>query len=79
MTTKLTELGSRTNAKIILTGESPISERLHELGFTPGADVHFLFAAPSGNPRAYGIRGTVIALRNKDADYISVSEVSYEE
>ncbi len=41
--------------------------RLLDLGLVPGAQVTCLYAAPSGNPRAYLIRGSVIALRNRDA------------
>lgn len=46
--------------------------RLLDLGFVEGAEAECLFAAPSGNPRAYLIRGTVIALRNTDASTIFV-------
>lgn len=52
---------------ITSVADCAISERLSDLGFTPGAPVSCLFTAPSGNPRAYLIRGTVIALRNQDA------------
>ena len=41
--------------------------RLLDLGLVPGAQVACLYAAPSGNPRAYLIRGSFIALRNQDA------------
>ena len=41
--------------------------RLMDLGLTPGARVSCLFSAPSGDPRAYLIRGSVIALRREDA------------
>lgn len=46
--------------------------RLMDLGLTAHATVEHLFDAPSGNPRAYLIRGTVIALRNDDADAVEV-------
>ena len=46
--------------------------RLFDLGMTPGAKIRCLFAAPSGDPRAYSIRGTVIALRSGDAEKITV-------
>ncbi len=46
--------------------------RLLDLGFTPGARVECLFAAPSGDPRAYLVRGSVIALRGGDAASITV-------
>ncbi len=41
--------------------------RLMDLGLTPGARVTCLFSAPSGDPRAYLIRGSAIALRREDA------------
>ncbi|HIS03412.1 MAG TPA: ferrous iron transport protein A [Candidatus Pullichristensenella avicola] len=44
-----------------------IARRLMDLGFTRGAHVRCLFAAPSGEPRAYRIRGAVVALRREDA------------
>lgn len=46
--------------------------RLLDLGFTRGARVRCLFAAPSGEPRAYRIRGAVIALRREDAALVRV-------
>ena len=41
--------------------------RLLDLGLVPGAQISCLYTAPSGNPRAYLIRGSIIALRNQDA------------
>lgn len=49
-----------------------IRERLADLGFTEGAEIVRLFAAPCGDPRAYLIRNAVISLRNRDAACISV-------
>ena len=48
------------------TGDG-LRRRLLDLGFLPGAALSCLFTAPGGDPRAYGIRGTVVALRNSDA------------
>lgn len=50
-----------------LGGEGEARRRLLDLGFTPGAVVTCLFSAPSGDPRAYMVRGSVIALRREDA------------
>ena len=44
--------------------------KLLDLGFTPGAQVTCLFSAPSGDPRAYLVRDTVVALRRSDARHI---------
>lgn len=55
-----------------LFAPEPLKTRLMDLGFVPGTRVEALFAAPSGNPRAYGILHTVIALRQKDAALLEV-------
>lgn len=51
---------------------SPISERLKELGFTAGTSVVCRCRSFSGDPAAYYVKGTVIALRKEDAAAISV-------
>lgn len=50
-----------------LEGERTIRERLENLGFTEQSPITCLFASAFGDPRAYKIRNTVIALREKDA------------
>ena len=57
--------------RIALTGS--IRRRLQELGFVRGTPVQSLYDAPSGSPRAFGIRGAVIALRRSDCAMISVT------
>lgn len=49
------------------------SRRLWELGFVPGSEVRALLRAPSGDPTAYAVCGTVIALRRADAEKILLS------
>ncbi len=44
--------------------------RLLDLGFTPGARVEVGSTGPFGDPRAYRIRGTLIALRSSQAEHI---------
>lgn len=55
-----------------IRGGGAMRRRLMDLGLTAHATVEHLFDAPSGNPRAYQIRGTVIALRNDDAAAVDV-------
>ena len=55
-------------------GERNMMARLMDIGLTGGARVACLFAAPSGEPRAYWIRGAVIALRRKDAEKVYLRE-----
>ena len=50
-----------------LVTPDPLRRRLLDLGFTPGARVCCLFTAPSGDPQAFVVRNTVIALRKSDA------------
>ncbi len=47
--------------------EEYMKRRLEDLGFCPNTRVRCLYRAPLGDPTAYLIRGTVIALRQKDA------------
>ena len=46
--------------------------RLMDLGFSAGEHVECVLKSPPGDPRAYLVRGTVTALRGKDAAEIKV-------
>jgi Fe2+ transport system protein FeoA len=46
--------------------------RLLDLGVVPGARVEALFDSVLGRPRAYRIRGTMLALRTDQSDAIEV-------
>ncbi len=50
-----------------------VRTRFIELGLTPSCRVRCLYAAPSGDPRAYLVRGAVLAIRKKDAEAIEVN------
>ncbi|MGS0765483.1 FeoA family protein [Syntrophomonas curvata] len=50
----------------------PNRRRLLDLGLVPGSRVDIIRRSPAGNPTAYWIKGTVIALRNEDAGQILV-------
>ncbi len=62
-------LGADAEVTGFLPGRE-VSGRLSELGFTPGSNIKCLFAAPSGSPRAYLVKNTVIALRDTDASAV---------
>ena len=47
-----------------------IQRRLFDLGLIPGTSVQNLYAAPSGSPIAFRIRGACIALRKRDCEHI---------
>ncbi len=54
--------------------EIGLKQRLRDIGFINGAEVLVLHRSPSGDPRAYKIKNTVIALRNRDAKHIIISK-----
>ncbi|WP_199883902.1 FeoA family protein [Anaerosinus massiliensis] len=65
------EIGQTCHVNTIeLTGL--LKRRVLDLGLVPGTLVKCVRRSPSGNPVAYHVRGTTIALRNEDADFIKV-------
>jgi len=58
---------------VYIKESTKMRRRLWDLGFTNGAIIKALYVSPSGNPKAYLIRGSVIALRNEDAGAIVIS------
>ena len=47
-----------------------LRQRLFDLGFVPGTKVKCVRVSPFGDPKAFFIRGSVIALRNLDSKTI---------
>ena len=54
-----------------------IRHRILDLGFTPGTEVESVRKSPLGDPVAYQVRGTVIALRSEESNQITV-ELAHE-
>ncbi len=71
----LSSLKVGTTCKIdsILTDEH-MRRRLLDLGFSSGTIIKCVQYSPSGDPIAYMLRGTIIALRKEDAGDILVQE-----
>ncbi|NLM19585.1 MAG: ferrous iron transport protein A [Clostridiaceae bacterium] len=62
-------------SKAIITGlcaEGGMRRRLQDLGFVEGSEVDCVNISPLGDPTAYRISSTIIALRREDADTIKV-------
>lgn len=57
-----------------ITDTSRIRRRLQDLGIVPGTRIECIGASPLGDPTAYRIRQTVIALRREDALGVIVQE-----
>ncbi len=49
--------------------------RLLDLGILPGTDIRAELVSPSGDPRAYRVRGALVALRREQAKLITVNPV----
>ncbi|MCA9765136.1 MAG: ferrous iron transport protein A [Carnobacterium sp.] len=52
--------------------DAQMQQRLMDLGFYPGGVVKLVLVSPKKDPKAFEVRGTVIAIRNEDAKYIRV-------
>ncbi|UCC49812.1 MAG: metal-dependent transcriptional regulator [Gemmatimonadota bacterium] len=57
---------------IALRCEGLNRRRLLDLGLTPGTLVECAFPGPAGEPRAYRVRGALIALRREQGDEIEI-------
>ena len=55
---------------------APLSRRLLDLGFVKGTKVRCLGRSPFGDPSAYGLGGTVLALRAMDGAAVTVTEAA---
>lgn len=70
---KLCDLRDGEWGRVVSVDENcPLRRRLTELGFIEGTRVKRLFTAAAGDPAAYRLRGTVIALRKSDSAAIAV-------
>ncbi len=49
-----------------------IRRRLLDLGFVEGASITPVLISASSDPRAFSIRGTLIAIRKEDANLITI-------
>ncbi len=65
--------GQRATVYQILS-QGEMRRRLQDLGFIKGCPVTCVFFAASKDPVAYRIRGTLFALRTKDAKNILVKK-----
>jgi ferrous iron transport protein A len=79
MLINLTQLPTGQRGKIdniLLAGK--IRHRILDLGFTPGTMVESVRRSPLGDPVAYQVRGTVIALRSEESSQITVDFIREE-
>lgn len=80
-TMRLSELTDQSVAEVVGLDEACQGfsrRRLMDLGFTSGARIRPFLKTFAGDPRAYEVRGTLIALRNDQAAYVLVRPIAHE-
>ena len=55
-----------------IVGEETIKRRLLDLGLIEGTYLKAVLVSPSGDPRAFEFRGSLIAIREEDAENIKL-------
>lgn len=75
----LNELPVGSTARVAaVTLSGGMRRRLIDMGLIEGTTVECVGKSPLGDPKAYLIRGAVIALRTEDASKVSVTEIRRE-
>ena len=78
-TVRLSDLAHQSVAEVVGLDEACQGfsrRRLMDLGFTDGARIRPFLKTFAGDPRAYEVRGTLIALRNDQAAHVLVRPVA---
>lgn len=65
---KIGQIGSIVD----ITADEKTKRRLQDIGFIKGTDVLCAFKSPFGEPTAYRIKGTTIALRDEQSNKIII-------
>lgn len=69
----LTNLGVGNKGEVTdITARGKQRRRLLDLGLIPGTIVEVKRKSPSGDPIAYLIKGTILALRKEETDLVKV-------
>jgi DtxR family Mn-dependent transcriptional regulator len=79
---RLTDLADQEAAEVLEISQACQGysrRRLLDLGITPGTRIEAALENPFGEPRAFRVRGTTIALRNQQTNHIWVKPVAAEE
>lgn len=72
---RLCDLNTDEKGEIIrILSKGPIRRRLRDMGLIEGTGVKCQLISPCGNPKAYRIRGSLIAIRNEDAKDIYIKK-----
>jgi Fe2+ transport system protein FeoA len=56
-----------------INSSNPYYKRLLEIGFTPGEEIELINTSIFNDPMTFSLRGTLIAIRKKQAESILIS------
>ncbi|MEH6941390.1 FeoA family protein [Bacillus sp. JJ722] len=82
MSTKISLAELSPGEKMMITSlqiDGTMRRRLLDLGFVPGFIVEMIQASPLGDPIAFRVSGTTIALRKEESSQIFGEKVMYDE
>lgn len=69
----LAQLNLGQTAKVVEVAQSgQVTQRLMEMGVTPGVEMRYIGAAPLGDPLEYELRGYRLCMRRSEAEQIQV-------
>jgi ferrous iron transport protein A len=72
--TVLAELAAGGRGRVVrVQGADDISQRLLEMGLTPGVDVELIGMAPLGDPLELEVRGYRLSLRKIEAARVEIT------
>lgn len=70
----LLPIGKKARVKILLS-HGKVRRRMLDLGIISGTEIKAVQKSPSGDPTAYCIRGTIIAIRAEQASKVLVEVI----
>ena len=69
----LSQLPLNKNGRIVkIECDEGIKRRLLDMGLVKGTNIEPILVSPSEDPRAFLVRGTIIAIRKEDAKNIKI-------
>jgi ferrous iron transport protein A len=73
---QLRQLPPHRKARIVsISAEGELGRRIRDMGLTPGTDIEVVGRAPLKDPVALRLRDFTLALRNNEADHITVEPI----
>ena len=72
----LNSLGRGQYARVVkVKAEGSVKRRLNELGVIPDTLVYFIRKSPLGDPVAFYVRGSTVAIRKTDLNNIIIDDI----